>query len=80
MENPDEEKKGRAGPILSTVVIGLLLYVLSVGPAAMISPSNPAVSDWLDRIYAPVISLYNHAPPLRRPLDNYTLWWRKLLH
>ncbi|MEO5916552.1 MAG: hypothetical protein ABIS50_20110 [Luteolibacter sp.] len=75
METPDEEKKGRAGTTLSIVVISLLLYVLSVGPAVIVVSRNSYLLPYYMKIYAPINWLCKLAPSLNDPLSNYMDWW-----
>ncbi|MDX1680957.1 MAG: hypothetical protein R3242_09530 [Akkermansiaceae bacterium] len=60
--------------IIGGVVLAFGIYVLSIGPVAMMASRH----DWPEKplviFYAPVLWLYKHTP-LDDPLDNYIDWW-----
>jgi hypothetical protein len=80
MKKESEEKSGYSVFVWVFVAV-LLLYVLSIGPAAKIVGSNgsflgsngSAIATF-GRIYAPVIWLHDHTP-LSKPLDAYVSLW-----
>lgn len=75
---PDDEKPNYVARVLG-ILIALLLYVLSFGPAAHVIYRLGAYGA-LDTVYAPVLWLYRNTP-LRDPLDAYVgLWsWVEIL-
>ena len=77
MVDPDRTNAaGRSWPRLGTFLIALpVLYVLSIGPAAVIVAKRDLPNDALVvKFYAPVIWLHGHTP-LRGPLENYLALW-----
>jgi hypothetical protein len=69
--------------IATTLVVLLVVYVLSVGPAAgwiaWRQRSEAGLSDEriesLESFYLPLIFIYVHCPPIRNPLDWYVDLW-----
>lgn len=75
-----ESEKSPAGSF-STVAIALLLvlmvlvlYVLSLGPAVMLTDNGYLDDDVARFVYSPLIWLHEHTP-LRKPLDFYVELW-----
>ena len=58
----------------STLTIAVLLYVLSIGPAAKITWGTAAL-DMLRPIYAPLISAANHSTAVGHALQFYFRLW-----
>jgi hypothetical protein len=60
---------------LTVFVLALLpvLYVLSIGPAAMLAKRG-YFQDGVHYVYVPVIWLHDHTP-LKLPLELYVSWW-----
>jgi len=54
----------------------LVLYVLSVGPVAMVVRPNGPGSQVAEVVYAPLGWLHDHTA-LREPLDAYIDFWRR---
>jgi hypothetical protein len=75
----NEHKPRLLWPILTAVIVALILYVLSVGPACRqfrIGPGEIRASPWLVYPYFPVFWLMDHGPPrVRRALRDYAQWW-----
>ncbi len=71
MTGPPEDPAQRPGASLwlAALVGGLVLYVLSIGPAAALV-SNRAALTILPKVYAPVIWLHDHTF-LEKPLEWY---------
>ena len=76
MTAPGNEKEGRAGyNWLLWVGLVPFLYVLSIGPVALIASTGPARRVSAVRgFYQPVIWLHDHTP-LKRPLEIYIELW-----
>lgn len=75
MNEPAEDKPSRGGIIVGIVVTVLMLYVLGIGPAARKVQTDPTYYFKFCRVYAPVLWLYRHAPPLRMPILRYVDLW-----
>ena len=72
----NEASEGKS-PVFSWFVllaVGGILYVLSIGPAALLARPYGAGSDVIRVVYAPVIWLHDHTI-LARPLEAYVSLW-----
>jgi len=74
-----ESRRSRSGAALALVMVILLpmLYVLSIGPAAMLvqmTGTEQELAPVLQVFYFPVIWLHENTP-LREPLDAYVELW-----
>ena len=63
--------------VAATLLALLLLYPLSIGPAVYLTIKLKPRSNWLDRIYTPLLSATQDTP-LEIPLGIYTGWWIRL--
>ncbi|MES2657879.1 MAG: hypothetical protein V4689_04635 [Verrucomicrobiota bacterium] len=70
----DEKKSSHAGGWLMAVVVLLVVYVLSIGPAARWTIAHPGPNVVLWKFYAPVTWAMRHTP-LGKPLGDYVRWW-----
>ena len=69
--------KGRSsgwGTWAALLLATLLLYVLSVGPAALVIEKTGAGDAVAGVVYAPLIWLRDHTA-LREPMDDYVVFW-----
>ena len=71
-EISDEKHEGRFGSLLFWICTALLIYALSIGPAAWLheKTSSASMKAGLETVYAPVIFLIQETP-LRQPGE----WW-----
>ena len=58
------------------VLVAVVLYVLSVGPAVYVAARFPQSLSTVCAIYKPVEWLYD--TPLGRPLNYYCIFWVRL--
>ena len=80
MSHGDDGERHRSGSFtLGLVLLIPVLYVLSVGPAAVIAvrADSHAVYKAIEVFYAPLIWLHDHTF-LKHPLEKYTDFWRRL--
>ena len=80
-EASEAPKSGSKLGMLTAVAVGLpLLYLLSVGPVALILEKTNGFGGWipldlLDKIYYPVVWLYNNNTFMRHPIEMYLKLW-----
>ncbi len=74
MTNPDEAPASHGGRLYWLLPFVLLLYVLSIGPAARVCRGNAQFIRALQVFYYPVIALHDHTP-LKKPLEQYVEFW-----
>ena len=72
----DERESGLSwGTVALVVLLLIVLYVLSIGPAAVIAQRTGGGAWRVFRVvYAPLIWLYENTP-LREPLEHYVGFW-----
>ena len=70
----NEKKRSKAEGWLMAVGVLLVVYVLSIGPAARWKMTHGGVDDAFWRVYGPVKWLHNHSP-LETPIGRYYDWW-----
>lgn len=72
----NEEHEGKSGHGLWFVALiaALCLYVLSIGPAAVIAKKTGSDGSIIRMVYAPVIWLHDYTI-LRQPLEKYVEMW-----
>ena len=73
----DTPHKSRTGLWVTLSVLGLVLYVLSIGPVVAFldrSRPSPAIDQYFEAFYVPVVWLHDHTP-LEKPLEKYLDWW-----
>ena len=78
MPTEREEKRGGAGCAIVGVLmllLGLPLYVLSIGPAAWIASRNPAMINAVEIFYFPLSLLARWFSPIRDFLEWYMELW-----
>lgn len=79
MSEPVKDKSiGGGATIVGLLLIALLLpvlYVLSIGPAAMIYHLNGDGPDWLAELYYPIEALTNALPSLQPIVEWYLELW-----
>ncbi len=68
------KQKVSYGGFVWVIVAVVFLYVLSVGPAAMVAEKNGSSATAIRQFYAPVIWLHNHTV-MKRPLEVYLDLW-----
>lgn len=66
----DDEESSRGSTFLGWLIALPIVYVLSIGPVAMITQNNPREAAAARKVYAPVIWLHENTP-LRKPLEVY---------
>jgi hypothetical protein len=66
----DNEVSDRSSTWLAWLAALPIVYVLSIGPVALIAKNNPPETAVLRKVYAPVIWLHENTP-LRKPLEMY---------
>lgn len=59
---------------VSLLVALPLLYILSIGPVALLLEKSPSGGRYLQEFYLPVIWLHNHTI-LQKPLEMYIRLW-----
>lgn len=73
-----EAKVAGYGGIIGTagaIAVLLVLYVLSCGPAAVLTERSRLIKiDTWRIIYAPVVWMHDNTP-LKEPLEKYVKWW-----
>lgn len=69
-----QQVKSGWGPVGVAILLGPLLYVLSIGPVALLYTKYNWNSDVPEKVYAPVIWLHDHTP-LKRPIERYVEVW-----
>jgi hypothetical protein len=77
-EPPAPVQKARnicPGPFLWIIVLVLIVYPLSVGPAAMLAWKQPATAPALSAIYFPLEKLVRSCEPLTEFFDAYMSLW-----
>lgn len=80
MDEPRKEKSpsGGGAPIMALLVIVLLmplLYVLSIGPAALYYHTHGEEPEWLAYLYYPLGMLVEWVEPLQPILEWYLELW-----
>lgn len=74
-ESSDQQGNRPAGGNTAIIIAGVLvLYVLSVGPAARFCASRGKSFKMFEVVYAPLEWLHRHTA-LRQPLEVYVEWW-----
>ena len=63
--------------LVALLVIGPPLYILSVGPTALLARWNSSLIPPLGTFFAPLIWLHENTP-LAEPLKWYVIWWYEL--
>lgn len=74
----ERERKGRgAGCAIGCAVFMILpvLYVLGLGPAALLAKNDPSTEVWLVPIYYPLLILAEKCPPVETVLTWYIELW-----
>lgn len=72
-DDRDRNNSGSAGWVAALLLIGPLLYVLSIGPAGRLEKEGHLPKS-IRSVYAPVIWLHHHTP-LEKPLEWYGELW-----
>lgn len=62
------------GAVALVLLLAVVLYVLSIGPAAVIANRATATQPVVEVMYAPLEWLYENTP-LRGPLRRYIDFW-----
>jgi hypothetical protein len=76
MEEREENSRGAGCIIVGVVLIFLpVLYVLGIGPAALIAKNYPATDPWLEMLYLPVIALAEASVNFGNALGWYINLW-----
>lgn len=70
----DEEEKPNHAGWVAAVFVAVLLYVLSVGPAVLLSIKTGDGGRSIRIFYAPVIWLHENTP-LKKPIEAYLFLW-----
>jgi len=67
------ESSGQVVVVVALLLLFLLpvLYVLSLGPAIMLSEHGYLNSEVWDWVYAPLVLIYESCPPTQKPLEWY---------
>ena len=73
MSEASDHKSSHAGYVAVLVILPVL-YVLSVGPAALIAKRNGGTGAGFRRFYQPVIWLHDHTF-FQKPLEVYVELW-----
>jgi hypothetical protein len=74
-----EEKRATGAWVVAVMLVLLLLpplYVLSVGPCAMLYPDPNDMPQWIDAFYAPLFWLENNSDAAASFFAWYCNWWR----
>jgi hypothetical protein len=69
----EQDKPGRFW--VMWIVLALVVYVLSVGPAVRLAVRMPASKQGFLRIYAPLSFVANHCPPVKSFFEWYVGLW-----
>ena len=72
--NEESEQKSVYSVFVWVFIIVPVLYVLSIGPVALMAKGNGSGVSTVKPIYAPVIWLHDHTP-LKKPLEAYLGLW-----
>ena len=76
MEKREEKSRGAGCAIAGIVLISLpVLYVLGIGPAALLAKNNPDTEFWIVPIYFPLIALGEYCQPADAVLTWYMELW-----
>jgi hypothetical protein len=79
MSEEPKKKRVRAWFVWAPILLLLLAYVLSIGPAYShaVRSSGDAneARKMLDTTYAPIVWLARHSAPVRKAIDRYMSWW-----
>ena len=73
-----EEKRGGSGCAIGLVLVFMFLpvvYVLSIGPAALLAKHYPAAENTLGILYFPLMFLAKNCSPIESGLLWYTKLW-----
>ena len=78
MDEEEDKSTGSTGFIIACAAIVIpLLYVLSIGPVAMVCEKTNIpheIEQGFELFYAPLIWLHDHTF-LQDPLKEYVMWW-----
>ena len=66
----DDEESDRGSAWVVWLIALPIVYILSIGPVAMITKNNPREAAAMRKVYAPVIWLHEYTV-LRKPLELY---------
>jgi len=73
MDNEAEQGPG-FGRVVWIAVLLPFIYILSIGPVALLSKKTGGPRQTIRNLYFPVIWLHEHTP-LKRPLEIYVSLW-----
>jgi hypothetical protein len=71
----DNDRKGRWSLVVSGLIAVFALYVLSTGPVIKLMADGVIPPIPVNRIYAPLETIYRNVPVIRRCLDWYLELW-----
>ena len=76
MKEHEENSRGTGCVIAGAVLMLLLvLYVVGIGPAALIAKNYPATDPWLEMLYLPVLALAATSVNFGNALGWYINLW-----
>ena len=72
-----DEKRGGAGCAIAgaALLLLLMLYVLGIGPAALIAKNYPATDVWLQMLYFPLLTIGWACKPFGGLIEWYVELW-----
>jgi hypothetical protein len=71
--NPEQQKPGRLW--VMWVILALVIYVLSIGPAIRLAAPKPRSQQAFLVVYAPLSFVADYCPPIRSFLQWYVDLW-----
>jgi len=72
-ETSTDSHRGGFGTLIWILIALLVVYTLSIGPAAKLAEHGVVSGDTLDSVYAPLVWLAEHCPPVRLFLVWYLI-------
>jgi hypothetical protein len=77
MDDPEKKSGGSGAVILSGLMLLFLpmVYVLGIGPAAVVARSNPSAAQFLEVVYLPLGWIAKHCGPIDSAMNWYMELW-----
>lgn len=76
MTEKPKSKSNHTGLLVALLLVPIL-YVLSVGPVAMIGKRVGSLPNWIRTFYNPLTWIYHHQPITQKPLEAYERLWAR---